>query len=137
MCEGISYIIAQFKDPQNKSLGLNIIACDSTTFKKGKRSPFKAELALVHWALTKEDSKTRGARKILVCSDAKSMAGFLFQDLDKIENERKQKMVEQLTPYNLGRRWNLRTTAPGTLSLMGSTSCLILNQGSCLLLHFY
>ena len=31
--EGMSYILAQFKDPENESLGLNIIACDSTTFR--------------------------------------------------------------------------------------------------------
>ena len=35
---------------------------------------------------------SRGARKILVCSDAKSLKGFLDQDL-----ERKQKMVEEIT----------------------------------------
>ena len=38
----------------------------------------------------------RGARKILVCSDAKSLKGFLDQDLEKIESERKQKMVEEI-----------------------------------------
>ena len=41
----------------------------------------------------------QGARKILVCSDAKSLKGLLHQDLDKIENERKQKMVEEMLQY--------------------------------------
>ena len=74
--------------PQDESRGVNIIACDSTTFKKGKRclSPFEAELSGVHWALTKEDYYCRGAPKITVMFDAKSMAGFLAQDLDKIDS---------------------------------------------------
>ena len=93
----------------NESLGLNIVACDSTTFKKGKRSfsPLEVELCSVHWALTREDYFTRGARKILVYSDAKSLAGFLDQDFDKTENERKQKMVEELMPYNIQVRYVL------------------------------
>ena len=71
--EGMSYIIAQFMDPQNESLGLDIVYYDSTTFKKGKQrySPFEPEVACIHWALTKEDYFFRGARKILICSDAK------------------------------------------------------------------
>ena len=105
--EGMSYILAQFKDPENESLGLNIIACDSTTFRRGRRglSPFEAELACVHWALRKEDYYCRGARKILVCSDAKSLKGFLNQDLEKIESERKLKMVEELLPYRIEIRY--------------------------------
>ena len=53
--EGMCYILAQYKDPENPKLGVDIISCDSTTFKRGKRSlsPFEAELAGVHWALTK------------------------------------------------------------------------------------
>ena len=67
------YVITQFKYPQDESLGVNIIASDSTTFKKGKRSLslFEAELAGVHWALTMEDYYCHGARKIVVCCDAK------------------------------------------------------------------
>ena len=86
---------------------MNIIACDSTTFKKGKSSysPFEAELTAVHWALTRKDYFCRGARKILVCSDVKSMAGFLAQDLDKIANERNQKMVEEIMHYNVEVRY--------------------------------
>ena len=82
--EGMSYILAQFKDPADESLSLNIIACDSTTFRKGRRglSPFEAELSCVHWALRKEDYYCRGARKIIVCSDAKSLKGFINQDLE-------------------------------------------------------
>ena len=103
----MSYILAQFKDPADESLGLNIIACDSTTFRKGRRglSPFEAELSCVHWALRKEDYYCRGARKIIVCSDAKSLKGFINQDLEKIESERKQKMVEEMLPYRLEIRY--------------------------------
>ena len=55
----------------------------------------------LHWALTKEDYFCRGARKILIFSDARSLKGFLNQDLDKIENERKQKMVQERLPYRI------------------------------------
>ena len=101
--EGMSYILGQFRDPEDESLGLNIISCDSTTFRRGKRglSPFEAELACVHWALRKEDYFCRGARKILVCSDAKSLGGFINQDLEKIQSDRKQQMVEEMLPYRL------------------------------------
>ena len=77
----MSYIIATFRDPMNESLGLKIIACDSTTFKKGKRSfsPFEAKLCLVHWGLKKEACFNKGARKILVCSETKTLADFLDQ----------------------------------------------------------
>ena len=47
----------------------------------------------------------RGARKILVCSDAKLLKGFLDQDLEKIESERKQKMVEEMLPYRVEVRY--------------------------------
>ena len=82
---------------------MNIISCDSTTFRRGKRglSPFEAELACVHWALRKEDYFCRGARKIIVCSDAKSLGGFINQDLEKIKSDRKQQMVEEMLPYRL------------------------------------
>ena len=55
--KGMYYVLAQWKDPQDESSGVNIIVCDSATFKKGKRSLslFEAELSGVHWALTKED----------------------------------------------------------------------------------
>ena len=91
----------------DESHGLNIIACDSTTFKKGKRghSPFEAELSGVHWALTKEDYYCRGAPKITVMCDANSMAGFLAQDLDKIDNVRALNMVAEFQPYNVEIRY--------------------------------
>ena len=45
--EGMAYVLAQWKDPEDESRGVDIVSCDSTTFKHGKRSlsPFKAELA--------------------------------------------------------------------------------------------
>ena len=83
------------------------MACNSTTFKRVKRSlsPFDAELSCVHWAMTKEDYYCQGARRILICSNAKSLKGFLSQDLEKIENKRKQRMVEEMTPYNVNIRY--------------------------------
>ena len=62
-------------------------------------SPFEAELAGVHWALTKEDYFTRGAPRIIVMCDAQSLGGFLAQDLEKICNSRAQDIVEELQPY--------------------------------------
>ena len=107
--EGMAYVLAQWKDPddENESLGINIVSCDSTMFKRGKRSlsPFEAELAGVHWALTKEDYFTRGAPKITVMCDTKSMAGFLSQELEKIDNSRAQSMVEELQPYRIEVRY--------------------------------
>ena len=49
-----TFVLCQWKDPQD---GLNITSCDSTTLKGGKRSysPFEAELADLHYALTTED----------------------------------------------------------------------------------
>ena len=41
----------------------------------------------------------------MVSCDAKSMSGFLNQDLEKIESERKQKMVEEIMPYNIEVRY--------------------------------
>ena len=81
------HIVCQWKNPDNESLGVNIISCDSATFKRCKRSysPFEVELAALHWCVTKEDFFTRGARKILANWDAKSMAAFLEQDLEKID----------------------------------------------------
>ena len=66
--EGMCYVIAQWRDPDDHKKGVNIVSCDSTTFKKGKRSlnPFEAELAGVHWALTKEHYFTCGAPRITV-----------------------------------------------------------------------
>ena len=77
--EGMCYILAQYKDPENPKLGVDIVSCDSTTFKRGKRllSPFEAELAGVHWALTKEHYFTCGAPRIIVYCDAEGLAGFL------------------------------------------------------------
>ena len=99
--EGMAYVLAQWKDPENESLGVDIVSCDSTTFKQGKRSlsPFEAELAGVHWALTKEYYFTRGAPRIIVFCDAQSLGGFLAQDLEKIGNSRAQVMVEELQSY--------------------------------------
>ena len=79
------------------------MSCYSTTFKRGKRSlsPFEAELAGIHWAITKEHYFTRGAPRIIVVKDAQSMGGFLSQDLEKIENSRAQAMVEELQPYSI------------------------------------
>ena len=51
--------------------------------------------------ITKEHYFTRGAPKIIVMNDAKSMAGFLDTDLEKIENSRAQAMVEELQPYQI------------------------------------
>ena len=47
---GVHYIVCQWKNPQDESLGVNIIHCDFTTFKHGKSSysPFEAELAALH-----------------------------------------------------------------------------------------
>ena len=47
---GMAYIVCQWKNPQDESLGVNIIHCDFTTFKHGKSSysPFEAELAALH-----------------------------------------------------------------------------------------
>ena len=97
----MAYVQAQWKYPENESLGVDIVSCDSTTFKRGKRSlsPFEAELAGVHWALTKEDYFTRGAPRIIVMCDAQSLGGFLAQDLEKICNSRAQDIVEELQPY--------------------------------------
>ena len=105
--EGMCYVLAQWKDHQDESHGVNIIACDCKTFKKGKRghSPFEAELSGVHWALTKEDYYCRGAPKITVMCDAKSMAGFLAQDLDKIDNVRALNMVAEFQQYNVEIRY--------------------------------
>ena len=36
--EGMCYVIAQWKDHEDESLGKKIVSCDSTTFKRGKRS---------------------------------------------------------------------------------------------------
>ena len=60
--EGMSYILAKFKDPKDETLGLNIIACDSTTFRKGRRglSPFEAELACV---------QRRSGKKIIIAEE--------------------------------------------------------------------
>ena len=54
--EGMAYIVAQWKDPNDETKGVDIVSCDSTTFKRGKRSlsPFEAELMGIHWAITKE-----------------------------------------------------------------------------------
>ena len=100
---GMAYILCQLRNPDNEQDGLNIISCDSTTFKKGQcsYSPFEAELAAIHYCMTKEDYFTRGARKITVRSDAKNMNSFLKSDLDKISNPREQRMVEKLMPYNI------------------------------------
>ena len=48
--DGMSYVLAQWKNPEDEKLGVGIVSCDSTTFKRGKRSlsPFEAELAGVH-----------------------------------------------------------------------------------------
>ena len=62
----------------------------------------EAELAAIHWCLLKENFFCRGAPKILVMCDAKSMAAFLEQDLNKIENPRKQRMVERLMQQHGG-----------------------------------
>ena len=101
--EGMAYILAQWKDPTDESKGVDIISCDSTTFKRGKRSlsPFEAEVFGVWWAVTKEHYYTRGAPKIVIMNDAKSMAGFIASDLEKVENTRAQAMLEELQPYNL------------------------------------
>ena len=71
--EGMAYILAQWKNPQDESCGVDIVSCDSTTFKRGKRSlsPFEAELQGIHWAITKEHYFTKGAPKITVMNDAK------------------------------------------------------------------
>ena len=51
------YILGQYKDPDNEALGVNIVSCDLTTFKIYIKSysPFDAELAALHWCITKED----------------------------------------------------------------------------------
>ena len=38
--EGMCYVLAQWKDPQDESRGVNIIACDSTTFKNRQEMSF-------------------------------------------------------------------------------------------------
>ena len=60
--EGMAYILAQWKNPQDESCGVDIVSCDSTTFKHGKRSmsPFEVELAGIHWAITKKHYFSRG-----------------------------------------------------------------------------
>lgn len=100
---GMSYLLLQEKVVGDESQGYNIITCDSTTFKRGRSSysPFEAELAAVHWACKKEDYFLRGAKKIVVRSDAKNMHSFIHQPLDKIKNPREQRMVEELMPYRL------------------------------------
>ena len=35
---GIADILSQYKVPDNEELGVNIVTCDSNTFKKGERS---------------------------------------------------------------------------------------------------
>ena len=87
--EGMCYVIAQWRDPDDHKKGLNIISCDSTTFKKGKRSmnPFEAELAGVHWALTKEHYFTCGAPSITVFCDCEGLGRFLADDIEKIKGQ--------------------------------------------------
>ena len=66
---GVAYILHQFKDPE----GVNIVSSDSITFKKTKSLyiPFKAELAAIHWCLTKVDYDCHGARRIILKCDTK------------------------------------------------------------------
>ena len=35
---GLAYILGQFKNPDDEAMGVNIVSCDSTIFKHGKRS---------------------------------------------------------------------------------------------------
>ena len=95
------YILAQYKNSKDPKLGVDIISCDSTTCKCGKRSlsPFEAELAGVHWALTKEHYFTCGALRFVVYCDAEGLGGFLSQDMEKIGNSRAQAMVEEMQVY--------------------------------------
>ena len=51
--------------------------------------------------IRKEHYFTRGAPKIIVMNDAKSMAGFMNTDLEKVENSRAQAMLEELQPYQI------------------------------------
>ena len=80
---------------------MDIVSCDSTTFKRGKRSlsPFEAELAGELWALSKEHYFTCGAPRIVVYCDAEGLGGFWKQDMEKIGNTRAQAMVEELQVY--------------------------------------
>ena len=95
------YVIAQWRDPDDHKKGVNIVSCDSTTFKKGKRSlnPFEAELAGVHWALTKEHYFTCGAPRITVFCDCEGLGRFLADDMEKIKNSRARAMVEEIQIY--------------------------------------
>ena len=99
--EGMAYVLAQWKDPEDHKNGVDIVSCDSTTFKRGKRSlsPFEAELAGVHWALTKEHYFTCGAPRIVVYCDCEGLGGFLSQDMEKIGNSKAQAMVEEIQGY--------------------------------------
>ena len=96
--EGMCYVIAQWKDPEDHKKGVNIVSCDSTTFKRGKRSlnPFEAELAEVHWALTKEHYFTCGAPRITVFCDCEGLGRFIADDIEKINNSRARAMVDEI-----------------------------------------
>ena len=99
--EGMCYVIAQWRDPEDHKKGVNIVSCDSTTFNGGKRSlnPFEAELAGVHWALTKEHYFTCGAPRITVFCNCEGLGRFLADDMEKIKNARARAMVEEIQIY--------------------------------------
>ena len=64
-------------------------------------NPFEAELAGVHWALTKEHYFTCGAPHIIVYCDCEGLARFLAGDMEKITNKRARAMAEEIQIYPL------------------------------------
>ena len=73
LCD-LNIVSYDHKPPQHIVLcEVNIVSSDSITFKKTKSLyiPFKAELAAIHWCLTKVDYDCHGARRIILKCDTK------------------------------------------------------------------
>ena len=97
-------LLAACQEKINKLTGIYSSSCPVTNQLKGSISSCKRKLIKTkkrsQHALPDRGLDTPTASP-LVCSDAKSLKGFVSQDLEKIESERKQKMVEEILPYRI------------------------------------
>ena len=97
-------LLAECQEKLNKLTDIYSSSCSVTNQLKASISSCKRKLIKTkkrsQHALPDRGLDTPTASP-LVCSDAKSLKGFVSQDLEKIESERKQKMVEEILPYRI------------------------------------
>ena len=98
--QGLGFILIQEDEVTGEKF---LISCGSTRLTKSQRgySTTELEMAAVVYAVKKVRFWIRGAPKVMVMTDHRSLVGLSRRTVDEVDNERLWSMREKIMTYNL------------------------------------